>query len=80
MNIYLISQSKRGWDIYESAVVIAETWQEARMTHPDGRSHWGSADYDLDSWCDISKVSVKLIGVAVNKEKPRVVCSDFSAG
>ena len=35
MNLYLISQDvNNGYDTYDSAVVAAETEQEARETHP----------------------------------------------
>lgn len=42
MKLWLISQrDNNGYDTYDSAVVAAETEEEARCIHPD---NWGSGD------------------------------------
>ena len=57
MNLYLISQTiNKEKNSYDSAVVVAENKQKARMTYPhndmkgwDGKkTHWGV-------WCDASE-------------------------
>ena len=96
MNVYLISTRHNGYDTYDSAVVLAESEEEARNTHPNGRYQWkgghlGSwADensyrgYD-DTWVPPEEVKVELIARDVDAEflKPKnnkVVCASFNAG
>ncbi len=80
MNIYLISQTiNNNYDTYDSAVVIAENKQKAKMTHPDDRKDWNGKKSNFSDWCDASNVSVKLIGTAKGK-KVGVVCASYNAG
>jgi len=80
MNIYLISQTiNTDYDSYDSAVIIAENEQKAKMTHPGEKEDWDGKNSSLSVWCDASKVSVKLIGTT-KSEKACVVCSSFNAG
>jgi hypothetical protein len=78
-NLYLISQEvNRGYDTYDSAVVVASEAEEARSMHPSGE-----VDVDLevcsDGWAAPNDVSVKLIGTAVEGIEG-VVCASFNAG
>lgn len=48
MNLYLISQTERkGYDTYDSAVVAAQTPEEARLTHP--------REWEPLLWCEALK-------------------------
>ena len=76
MNLYLISQSRNtGIDTYESAVVAAETEEDARLIFPSDycepkwyvkESAWIDRDGYINSreWVDPADVIVRLIGVA----------------
>lgn len=93
MNIYLISQrAKCGYDTFDSAVVIAESEEEAKKIHPHGGEYpkcypddtdkclkW---DYEYGTWAPSPElVNAEQIGVANEDEtKPRVVCASFNAG
>jgi hypothetical protein len=75
LNLYIISQSiNTGYDTYDSAVVAAESENDAVLIHP-------SADYpDLGTWASIGNVSVKLIGTATEGTGRGVICASFNAG
>ncbi|KKL46829.1 hypothetical protein LCGC14_2341660 [marine sediment metagenome] len=86
MNIYLISQNKvRGYDTYDSAVVIAKTAKKARKTHPNQSlsDPWNKEkQYSLGlCWANNPKyVTSKLIGKAKVNSEAGVICSSFNAG
>lgn len=93
MNIYLISQSENNdYDTYDSAVVVAESEEEARDTHPsDGGMSYSMAEaygsdsqkwsYDFSTWASHPKnVEVQLIGKASPDMEKGVVCASFNAG
>lgn len=81
MNVYLISTPHNGYDTYDSAVVIAESEDEARTTHPSGRYRWSEGfwrytdtawagqkvDYE-STWVHPDKVRVELIARNVDKK------------
>ena len=82
MNVYLISTRHNGYDTYDSAVVLAESEEEARNTHPAGGplhqleqagSSWEFADsfynkyYDT-TWVPPEEVKVELIARNVDAE------------
>jgi len=80
MNIYLITQDKNyDYDTYDSAVVAANSEEEARMIHPDGRDEWNGESETYSSWCDSMYVEVDFIGTTSVREKG-VICSSFNAG
>ena len=81
MNLYLISQEENeGYDTYDSAVVCAETEEQARMIHPYVVD-WDGGDKTWGTWCAAEDVKVELIGSAVLGTKlPEVVCASFNAG
>lgn len=96
MNVYLISTRHNGYDTYDSAVVLAESEEEARNTHPNGRYQWKGGH--LGSWADENfyhgydstwvppeEVRVELIARNVEAEflklkNNKVVCSSYNAG
>jgi hypothetical protein len=82
MNLYLISQTvNQNYDTYDSAVVVAETEQEARNMLPEkwARLPDNDMEYDLGEWCKPEDVKVKLVGVAAEGVTGTVVAS-FNAG
>ena len=92
MNIYLITRSDEGgYDTYDSAVVVAETEEAARLIHPGGyvreNGKW-LKDYftgvkigDPDTWIAPEKVLVTLLGTVVGKTMVGdVICASYNAG
>lgn len=81
MNLYLIERpddNPAGYDDYDSAVVCANSEDEARMIHPRG-TDWDGKAGEWDSWVGSETVRVTLIGVATAPVKG-VVCASFNAG
>jgi hypothetical protein len=76
MNIYLISQYENtGYNTYGAAVVIAESEEAARLTHPSGSEEWID-----ESWSAPEEVEVELLGEAIEGSHAGVVCASFHAG
>jgi hypothetical protein len=75
MKLWLISQDENcGYDIYDSAVVVAETEAEAKATLPSEYANWGV------SWATgPEEVTAKLIGEAA-ESVTGIVCASFNAG
>ncbi len=72
MKLWFIWQTANdGYDTYDSAVVAAETEDEARGTNPGA---------SLSVWTTPNNVSVKVIGEAVEGTLPGVICASFNAG
>ena len=80
MNLYLLSQEQNNdWDTYDSCVVVANSPEEARWIRPDGSS-WGG-DLRHRGWAfSPDKVTVSLIGTAIDQEIGSVVIASFNAG
>jgi len=75
-NVYLISQNKYGgFDIYLSAVVCANSADEARTIHPSGKKDWDGED--TGDWVNSVDVEVEWIGLAINREDKELICSNF---
>jgi len=76
MNIYLIDQDVvYGYDTYDSAVVAAESEEEARNIHP--RGDWSSTH----CWCAYPRyVNVTYIGIAKHHAIRGVILASFNAG
>ena len=86
MNIYLISQTiNRGWDIYDSAVVVAESADDAKKIHPAGieggdiETPIAAQNGSWYDWCAQKDVKVKEIGVIFEGMERGVVCASFNA-
>jgi len=85
MNLYLISQTENdGYEIYDSAVVAAESEEDAKRIHPGGcvleKGRWTS---NPDSWTWASSpknVKAELIGMAAPFTKQGVILASFNAG
>lgn len=77
MKIYKISQDINcDWDTYDSAVVIAESKNDAQVMLPDENIIVGDR-----SWCDLENVKVEYLGLAAAKHhKKCVVVASFNAG
>lgn len=84
MKLYHISQSEQtGYDTYDSAVVVAESEDAARIMHPDTLSNIPRHDVgSYPDWTnDPSKVQVIYLGIAdASITEPRVICASFNAG
>ena len=79
-NLYLIYQNcNQSYDTYDSAVVVAESEEEARRIHPNNLPLSGYCDFS--TWAKPDRVHVRLIGTAVgDMEGDVVVCASFNAG
>ena len=89
MNIYLISQEvNNDWNTYDSAIVAAESVEDAKTLHPDGIGCASKQEvYNSDvttyfphDWCYRDDVKVELLGVAMQGTKKMVLLASFNAG
>ena len=89
MNLYLLTQDEaRGYDTYDSAVVAAETEEDARKIHPRAwcrdelTGEWWRKPRIPDVWArHPDRVKAILIGVAVEgTEAGEVICASYNAG
>ena len=96
MNIYLLTQNTvRGYDTFDSCVVIAKDEESARRIHPYSEIFDiicdSSGDFYMiyingdksrtDTWPErVGDVRVTLLGKAVKGSIEDVVCSSFNAG
>ncbi len=82
MNLYKISQTQNNdYDTYDSAIVCAESADQARLIGPCGQV-WTENRKRWDwCWCKHpDQVTVELIGVADPSIAPGVVLASFNAG
>lgn len=93
MKLWLISQNANNdWDTYDSAVVAAETEEEARRTYPNDEDiRWNGSkwlwyldddrvlDYSFSCWTSPDNVSVEFLADGF-KGKAGPVCASFNAG
>jgi hypothetical protein len=78
MRLWRIWQTENGgYDTYDSAVVVAESEEDARKINPDGE--WGR---NYSAWApDPSYVSAMEIGTAAHYlEAGSIVIASFNAG
>ncbi len=82
MNLYLISSpgKYRGYDKFNSAVVAANSIDEARMVHPSGEGGDDDHSKALETWCPTEEVIVKYIGIAKAGINNGVISASFTAG
>lgn len=80
MNIYKISRPNDvDYDEYDSAIVIARTYHEARTLHPDGSINNGA--FGEKTWVESKKVIVDLIGVADEDFRDKcVILASYNVG
>jgi hypothetical protein len=96
MKLWLISQDvNNGWDTYDSAVVAAETEEEARNIYPDNWDNnpkrWNGSkwlwyledgrvlDYSSGSWTSPDNVQVQFLADGYEGQAGTVLAS-FNAG
>lgn len=82
MKLWLISQNTNNeYDTYDSAVVAAETEDQARGIHPGGEYYQKMWEYDYSPWVKSpSQVFAKYIGEAAPGTQPGIICASFNAG
>ena len=89
--LYRISQdTNQDWDTWDSAVVCAESYVQARHMHPSGVSahipeNWHEddrcvAEHPCFSWAHPSDVEVTWLGGASSEIPIGVICASFNAG
>jgi hypothetical protein len=80
MNLYLLTGTARGYDTFDSCVVIAESEEVAKNVFPNGQEDgW---KYSRGQWAESpADVDCVLLGKAV-KGLPsgQVICASFNAG
>lgn len=76
MKLYLISQGhNQGYDTYDSAVVAAESEEDAKLIRPGGGPRSG-----YDGWCDPEYVECVYLGEAKEGSESGVICASYNAG
>ena len=91
MKLWLLSQNhNNGYDTYDSAVVAAETEDEAKAIHPGGADKiWNGTGWaykeggfvsSYDSWAPLQHISIINIGEAVADTPTGILCASFNAG
>ncbi len=83
MKLWLISQTKNlGYDKYDSAVVAAETEDDARATYPDEYQGdgWPATVGEWSCWALPEFVKAAYLGEAKPDTKAGVICASFNAG
>jgi len=82
MKLWLIHQTRNtDWDTYDSAVVSAETEEEAKWIHPNKNVKWDGKSYHrCDTWCSVEFVKADYIGEAKEGTDRGVICASFNAG
>lgn len=80
MKLWLISQTEnRDYDTYDSAIVAAETADEARTIHPEGKTSDWTGTYR--TWArSPDAVGAVYIGEAKPEQNPGVILASFNAG
>ena len=80
MKLYKIYQeTNNNYDTYDSAIVVAESEEDAKTIHPNGSEcHESSKLYD--SWVAKSDVFVEEIGIPNEKQERGVILASFNAG
>ena len=95
MKLWLISQSENNnWDTFDSAVVAAETEEEARLIYPgewNDHAFWSHNEwkgksidgnihsYNGSSWVTPDKVEVQFLCDGYDGEAGNI-CASFNAG
>ena len=81
MKLYLIWQNDNNdYDTYDSAVVVAESEEDAKTIHPYNKEPVTEVNEGYSSWTTINNVNVKYIGEAAENQKRGVICASFNAG
>ena len=80
MNLYLLTRRgglpEHSWEEWISAVVAAETPEDAVTIHPGGSLSWAPAGM----WVPVHEVEAKIVGVAVAGTERGVVHNSYNRG
>ena len=81
MKLFLLSQNTNNeWDTYDSAVVCAESEEDAKTIHPQGLDYKvGEEQERFDTWVMLSNVIVEYLGEAREDSERRIICSSYNA-
>jgi hypothetical protein len=82
VKLWKISQDVNdNYDTYDSAVVAAESEDEAKHMHPSTATDGGSGVPDATwGWAPPDAVTVEYIGEAKDGTQKGVICASFNAG
>ena len=82
MKLFLISQEENNdYDTYDSAVVAAETEEEAQKMDPDNGGVYNFNRAWAFIWAfTLESVTVKYLGEATIGTEKGVICASFNAG
>lgn len=94
MKLYKISQDlNNDYDTYDSAIVAANSIDDARTIHPENEPQWGKqtkeeyvrrgyypGDREWIPFSDIDKINVEYIGTAAKGTKRGVILSSYNSG
>lgn len=90
MNLYTIYQdTNNGYDTYDTALVAAETEEEAKRIDPSDCHVWSDEEESWiyegrvdnhDSWVTVDKVSAEYMGKAKDDLRSGLIFSSFNAG
>lgn len=90
LKIYRISQEENNtWDTYDSAIVIAESEEQAAQIDPSYNPEYSwsvlwmvwPTDHHLRGWCSSTdKVKVEYIGEPKEGSVIGIICASYNAG
>ena len=91
LNIYLLTQNtNRGYDTYDSCMVVAPDEAMARLLHPRGDRYWNGRRWawvdetpgyaDEAGWTNPDNVKVEHVGVTLAGRPVGVLCASYNAG
>lgn len=81
MKLYKISQNTNvDYDTYDSAIVCAETPEDAKRWQPNGDKNVNNVEVSYSSWTTINNVKVEEIGEASEDMKEGIIVASFNAG
>lgn len=80
MKLWKIYQDVNGgYDVFDAAIVAAETAEEARKIYP-GKARFTTPD-DIDTfWAPFDSIGCILIGEALPNQNAGVILASFNAG
>ena len=80
MNLYMLTRRgglpEHSYEEWISAVVAAETAEDAVTIHPGGSSSWAPGEM----WVPVEEVDAEIIGVAVADTERGVVHASYNRG
>lgn len=81
MKLYKIFQTvNNDYDTYDSAIVCAESVDDAKKINPGYKKETTEKNDVYDSWCKLSEVQVEYIGQAKSGLERGIICASFNAG